>query len=92
LIPYTTLNGAGHRLESFTCSIGFEPLASSRLKAGKVPDSYAANSVLSAGKWLKISIDESGVFKIPYSTLTEWGFSSPAQVRLFGYGGVMDPG
>jgi len=52
---------------------------------------YADNSVLATGKWMKISVEEAGIHKIPYSKLTEWGFSKPAEVRVFGYGGEMLP-
>ena len=52
---------------------------------------YAESSVLATGKWMKISIAESGIHKIPYSKLTEWGFSTPSRVRVFGYGGEMLP-
>jgi len=49
------------------------------------------NSVLSSGKWIKVSISESGVHKIPYSVLTSWGFSSGQNVKVFGNGGNMLP-
>ncbi|MCL2073224.1 MAG: type IX secretion system sortase PorU [Marinilabiliaceae bacterium] len=52
---------------------------------------YSNSSVLSSGKWMKISVDETGIHKIPYSKLTEWGFATPAKVRVFGYGGEMLP-
>ena len=54
-------------------------------------DRYADNSVLSSGKWVKISVEESGIYKITYSKLKDWGFSTPEQVRVFGYGGEMLP-
>ncbi|MFW5821972.1 MAG: type IX secretion system sortase PorU [Tangfeifania sp.] len=52
-------------------------------------------SVLSSGNWKKISTSKKGVYKIPYSKLTEWGFSNPSQVKVFGAGGTIlpeDPG
>lgn len=49
------------------------------------------NSVLSSGKWVKIKIDETGVYKIPYSKLASWGFSKTESVNLFGNGGTMLP-
>lgn len=52
---------------------------------------YTANSVLSSGKWVKIRIPESGVYRIPYSRLRSAGFSDPSKVRLFGYGGELLP-
>ncbi|MDE5567740.1 MAG: type IX secretion system sortase PorU [Muribaculaceae bacterium] len=48
---------------------------------------YASESVLSEGRWVKISVDESGMHRIPAATLRKWGFSDPAAVRIYGYGG-----
>ncbi|HDR51405.1 MAG TPA: hypothetical protein ENN90_07260, partial [Mariniphaga anaerophila] len=57
--------------------------------------SWKSESVLREGKWVKISTSEKGIYKIPYPKLTEWGFSNPAQVKVFGAGGMIlpeDPG
>ncbi|MCU4163509.1 type IX secretion system sortase PorU [Carboxylicivirga caseinilyticus] len=51
----------------------------------------ASNSVLGSGKWVKVSISESGVYKIPYSVLTSWGFGNGQNVKVFGNGGNMLP-
>ena len=48
---------------------------------------YATQSKLSTGKWVKISIPESGVYEITYDELFEMGFSNPLSVRLYGWGG-----
>lgn len=52
---------------------------------------YADSSVLSSGKWHKISVTSSGIHQISYSQLKAWGFNNPAQVRLYGYGGELLP-
>lgn len=52
-------------------------------------ESYAPNSALSEGKWVKISVEESGMHCIPSATLRSWGFTDPARVRVHGYGGRM---
>lgn len=49
---------------------------------------YAEKSVLAEGKWVKIKVTESGMHFIPNSTLKQWGFSDPAKVRVYGYGGA----
>ncbi len=51
-------------------------------------DTYAESSVLSSGRWIKVSVTESGLHIIPTSTLRAWGFSDPSAVRIFGYGGA----
>lgn len=51
-------------------------------------DTYASSSVLSSGRWVKVSVEESGMHFIPTSALRSWGFSDPSKVRIFGYGGA----
>lgn len=48
---------------------------------------YATESVLASGHWVKISVDDNGLYRIPASTLRKWGFSDPSKVRIHGYGG-----
>ena len=45
---------------------------------------YAEHSVLSSGKWYKISVTQSGIHEISYSQLKNWGFSDPSRVRIYG--------
>ena len=55
---------------------------------------YAGNSVLSSGKWHKIRIDQSGMFKITYEELNNMGFdvsANPRNIALFGNGGGILP-
>ena len=48
---------------------------------------FANQSKLATGKWVKISIPESGVYEITYNELREMGFSNPTLVRVYGTGG-----
>lgn len=48
---------------------------------------YAAQSVLSEGRWTKIGIKESGLHFISAATLRQWGYSDMSRVRIHGYGG-----
>ncbi len=48
---------------------------------------YATQSKLATGKWVKVSIPENGVYEITYDELREMGFSNPAQVHVYGFGG-----
>lgn len=50
---------------------------------------YAENSVLASGTWVKIGVEESGIYQLSYNELREYGFSDPARVAVFGYGGAM---
>jgi hypothetical protein len=48
---------------------------------------YATKSALSEGKWVKISVSETGFYKLTYSELKKMGFSNPEKVSVHGYGG-----
>lgn len=54
--------------------------------AKKTTKSYAANSVLSAGNWYKIAVNQTGIYKLTYEQLTALGISNPQNVRVFGNG------
>ncbi|MBQ1605675.1 MAG: hypothetical protein II088_02595, partial [Bacteroidales bacterium] len=53
-----------------------------------VSRTYASTSKLSSGKWYKIKVSESGIYKLTYSQLTEMGFSNFSSIGIFGYGGM----
>ncbi len=47
---------------------------------------YASESVLSSGKWAKIQVETTGIYKITYDELRKMGFD-PEKVSVHGYGG-----
>lgn len=57
--------------------------------AGKETFNWKSESVLKQGTWMKISVPAQGIYKIPYPKLTEWGFKTPANVNVFGSGGMI---
>ena len=58
-------------------------------------NSFAQNSVLSDGEWLKLRVSETGVHKIDYNDLVEAGLAVenivPEKIRLFANGSGMVP-
>lgn len=52
---------------------------------------FAAYSKLSAGHWVKVSVEDEGMYEITASELAAMGFSDPSKVRVFGYGGNILP-
>lgn len=58
------------------------------LPAMAINHTYAPQSVLNQGHWVKIRIAESGVCRMSYAELRQAGLD-PTQVRVFGYGGAM---
>ena len=45
-----------------------------------------SHSLLSSGKWVKISVPKEGIYQLTPSKLSSMGFSDPSKVRLYGYG------
>ena len=54
------------------------------------PAIYANKSKLASGKWVRIAIPENGVYELTNAELQAMGFSSPQNVRIFGYGGHIE--
>lgn len=52
-------------------------------------DRYAQNSILSEGRWVKIKVNDTGVYKLTSADLRKMGFSDISKVGVFGYGGYM---
>lgn len=56
---------------------------------------YASHSVLATGNWYKVAVTESGLHKITFENLKEYGMASTvipsAQITLFGNGGTILP-
>lgn len=48
---------------------------------------YAKSSVLAEGNWVRVGVEQTGVYEIPYTTLREMGFSDPSKVSVYGRGG-----
>jgi hypothetical protein len=61
----------------------FAPLTA---EAGMYP--FKTSSVLAEGKFVKIRIKESGVYRLTFEDLNSMGIT-PANVRIFGYGGAV---
>lgn len=49
---------------------------------------YKVNSVLSSGKWKKIKVSQSGIYKLTYRQIAEMGFTNPANIKVYGNGGA----
>ncbi len=85
--------GSFEKLVSFTLTMEFSP--SSLSHDSKSKSIYAANSVLSGGNWIKMSLVSTGVYKILAADLKKLDpvFSTidPHNIRIFGNGGGMLP-
>ncbi len=45
--------------------------------------SFKTTSVLSSGKWYKVKISESGIYRISYNDLKNIGFETPENIRVY---------
>ncbi len=95
-IPIVFRNGKYYKINSFKLTLHPTPIELEqkeniqRFSISK-RDLYSNNSVLSSGKWVKIRVKDTGVYKLTDSRLKEMGFKDPSKVRLFGYGGNILP-
>ena len=54
-------------------------------RAAALPvETYAENSRLASGRWVKISVGASGMYMLTDQELRQWGFSNPANVKVYG--------
>jgi len=88
LFPFANKNGVLMKLQSFDLALT-ETSQPQKVKSSAI-HTYAANSVLAQGKFVKVRIVNSGIYKLTYEDLVSMGVN-PANVRVFGYGGnVLD--
>ena len=59
--------------------------------AAKAEGRYAEHSVLREGNWAKIRVPQSGFYQLTDEVIKKAGFSNPSQVRIYGYGGALQP-
>ena len=52
---------------------------------------YASHSVLSSGRWAKISVPESGIYQITEELIRKAGLTDINKVKIYGYGGNLQP-
>lgn len=90
-IPIVLRDGKYYGIHSF------RPLITKNKKSAMVAgfgskaserDRYTTKSLLTEGKWVKIKVSQTGIFRISYESLRKMGFNKPDNVRLFGYGGA----
>ena len=87
------MNSKRNNITSFIALIVFLAISICLpLKIHALPiDTYATESALKDGHWVKISVSETGMHLISNSNLQKWGFSDPSKVHVYGYGGKRHP-
>ena len=88
ILPFVFRDGKFFKLISFDLSISETALPQQAKNA--FTHSFASSSVLAQGKFVKVKLAETGIYKLTYEDLVSMGIN-PANVRVFGYGGgVLD--
>ncbi|HPQ13230.1 MAG TPA: hypothetical protein PLQ60_07155, partial [Paludibacteraceae bacterium] len=88
MLPFVFQNGKFLKLISFDLSISKTALPQQAKNA--FTHSFASSSVLAQGKFVKVRLADSGIYKLTYEDLVAMGIN-PSNVRVFGYGGgVLD--
>ncbi|NDP22301.1 MAG: type IX secretion system sortase PorU [Paludibacter sp.] len=86
ILPFINQQGKIVKLQSFNLII--KKLPKPQKAATVTRRTYEASSVLAQGKFVKVKIENSGVYKLTYEDLVSMGIS-PNNVRVFGYGGAL---
>lgn len=91
-LPVVMRGGNYYRINSYKLVVDRAPVATARsLSARRAGERYASSSLLASGKWVRISVNDNGVYRITDNELKKMGFLNPDSVRLFGYGGHILP-
>ena len=85
-VPIVWRDGKYWRIQTFSLKVEKSAKATQRRSADG-GGRYAAHSVLSAGRWVKIRVADNGVHMLTHYKLRQMGFNNPSKVRLYGYGG-----
>ena len=89
-VPLVFREGKYQKLVSFKIRVKSEGVRKNIRRAGE-SEWYAEHSVLQNGSWAKISIPESGIYHLSDALLKKAGFSDPSKVKIYGYGGALQP-
>lgn len=84
ILPFLSIQGKISKLQSFDLEITKQNQPQKVIATTR--HTYSSSSVLAQGKFVKIKIANTGVYKLTYDDLNSMGVS-PANVRIFGYGG-----
>ncbi len=96
-IPLVFRDGKYQKLVSFKLNIVAKAAnttmkrATSRASVASAVSRYAEHSVLNSGRWAKIRVPSSGVYQLTDELVRRAGFSSLERVRIYGYGGELQP-
>jgi len=89
-VPLVFRDGKYQKLVSFKLNVQAKAVSKSTRRTDHA-NRYADHSVLREGSWAKISIPENGIYYLSDALLKKAGFSDPSRVKIYGYGGALQP-
>ena len=90
-VPLVYRNGRYQKLVSFMLDVNAKPVLRASTRAEGEPSRYAEHSVLREGTWAKIRVPATGFYQLPNELIRRCGFSDPSKVKIYGYGGALQP-
>lgn len=95
-VPLVFRNGQYQKLVSFQLKVKGVPQTRRAMQSPSsapltASERYAAKSVLSSGRWVKISVPVTGFWQLTDDLIRQAGFSDLGKVKIYGYGGAMQP-
>ena len=92
LVPLVYRNKKYQKLVSFMLKVKSKAISKKSGSRRTVGISrYADHSVLQDGTWVKIRIPQTGIYQLSSELLQKAGFSNSNKVKVYGYGGGMQP-
>ncbi len=82
-------NGKLERLKNFQLSV--DTISEEDNEAVENTSAFPMTSVLSTGNWYKFLVTKTGIYKMTYEDIRNFGISDPQNVRIYGNGGKMLP-
>ena len=88
-VPLVFRDGQYQKLVSFMLEVKGEKRRS--VRRASTGGFYAEHSVLASGRWVKISVPSTGIYQLTSELVRKAGFSDINKVKVYGYGGAMQP-
>lgn len=90
-VPLVKQGGKYKKLASFKLDIIAKAQAKRAARATRKEQRYINHSVMATGKWAKIRVPSTGIYNLTADVIRRAGFSNPDKVRIYGYGGNLQP-
>jgi len=88
ICPVIRRNGKYFRLVSCKLDVVYpESYTRKNAKPRAGTERWKSGSVLASGRWMRIRVEDEGIYQLTAARLSEMGFRDISRVKLYGYGG-----